>query len=110
RERYQRDRPTPEQLLEEGGHANFVPLGELLQLHHVMATLRRAREQQGLTLAELAKRVQIDPAALSRLETGLQPNPTLDTVFRVAAGLGKVIYCFCQDAPVVAVNEPLKAK
>jgi predicted phage gp36 major capsid-like protein len=28
RERYQRERPTPEQLLAEGGHADFVPLGE----------------------------------------------------------------------------------
>lgn len=27
RERYQRDKPTPEQLLAEGGHAKFVTLG-----------------------------------------------------------------------------------
>jgi hypothetical protein len=27
RERYQREKPSPEQLLAEGGHADFVPLG-----------------------------------------------------------------------------------
>jgi transcriptional regulator with XRE-family HTH domain len=110
RERYQREPPTPEQLLAEGGHAGFVPLGELLEFHQLMTVLRRAREQQGLTLSALAKRIKMDSAALSRLETGQQPNPTLDTLFRVAAGLGKAIYCICEDAPVsgqwLAANGP----
>ena len=30
RERYQRDKPTPDQLLAEGGHTEFVPLGEMV--------------------------------------------------------------------------------
>ncbi len=31
RERLQRDKPTPEQLLAESGHPDFVPLGDLLR-------------------------------------------------------------------------------
>src|SRR5262245_36674763 len=99
RERYQRDRPSPDQLLAEGGHERFVPMGELLQLHEVTACLKRERERQGLTLAALAERTGIDQAALSRLESGRNANPTLETLNRVAAALGKVICCSVQDAP-----------
>lgn len=98
RERYQRERPTPQQLLAEGGHTEFVKLGELLLLHQAVAWLKHERERQNLTLAEMSKRTGIDQAALSRLETGKNGNPTLDTLYRVAAALGKRICCTFQDA------------
>jgi hypothetical protein len=44
RERYQREKPSPEQLLAEGGHKEFVPLGELIALHKLMASLKKERE------------------------------------------------------------------
>src|SRR5262249_8901213 len=91
RERYQREKPSPEQLLAEGGHKEFVSLGELIALQKVMASLKKERESQGLTLATLAERAGIDQAALSRLETGSHCNPTLDTLFRIASALGKEI-------------------
>jgi transcriptional regulator with XRE-family HTH domain len=99
RERYQRERPTPEQLLAEGGHTDFVQLGELLLLHQVTAWLRAERERQHRTLAELEEATGIDQAALSRLETGQNANPTLDTLCRVAGALGKTICCTLRDAP-----------
>src|SRR5437870_8590000 len=77
RERYQREKPTPEQLLAEGGHQTFVPLGELVLLHQLMAALKKERERRGFSLAEVASRTGIDQAALSRLETGTNGNPTL---------------------------------
>jgi DNA-binding Xre family transcriptional regulator len=101
RERYQREKPTPEELLAEGGHSQFIPLGELLHLHQVAALLKREREKNGITLAELEARTGIDQAALSRLENGRNANPTLDTLNRIAAALGKVICCTCQDAPKI---------
>jgi DNA-binding Xre family transcriptional regulator len=97
RERYQRNKPTVEQLLAEGGHTDTVPLGEFLALHAVMAELKRERERQGLTLAELANRTGIDAAALSRLETGKQANPTLDTLCRIAHALQKAVVCGLRD-------------
>ena len=99
RERYQRDKPSPEQLLAEGGHKQFVPLGELMFIHQVMASLKKERERQGLTLAALSKRSGIDQAALSKLETGSHGNPTLETLHRIALALGKVIACVIQDGP-----------
>jgi DNA-binding Xre family transcriptional regulator len=98
RERYQREKPTPGQLLAEGGHTDFVPLGELLLLHHLMSELRAERERQGMTLAELSRRTGIDATALSRLETGRHNNPTVDTLYRIASALGKEIYCGLRDA------------
>jgi transcriptional regulator with XRE-family HTH domain len=99
RERYQREKPSPEQLLGEGGHQEFVPLGELMFIQQLMASLRKERERQGLTLAELSKRCGIDQAALSKLETGNHGNPTLATLYRIALALGKTIVCVLQEAP-----------
>jgi ribosome-binding protein aMBF1 (putative translation factor) len=98
RERYQRDKPTPEQLLAEGGHSNFTTMGEFMFLRNIMWQLRKERERQGMTLAQLSKRTKIDQAALSRLENRSHANPTLDTLYRIADALGKRIRCELQDA------------
>jgi transcriptional regulator with XRE-family HTH domain len=42
-----------------------------------------------LTLADVSARCGIDQPALSRLENGHTPNPTLDTLWRYAAAVGK---------------------
>jgi transcriptional regulator with XRE-family HTH domain len=51
--------------------------------------LKRYREAAGLTLAEVSRRCGIDQPALSRLENGHNRNPTLDTLWRYAAALGR---------------------
>ena len=53
---------------------------------------------QRLTLKEVSVRAGIDQAALSRLETGMNGNPTLETLYRIAAALGKEIVCVLQEA------------
>jgi ribosome-binding protein aMBF1 (putative translation factor) len=50
---------------------------------------KAARESQGLTLAEVADRMEIDPPALARLETGKVLNPTLATLHKWARALGR---------------------
>jgi DNA-binding XRE family transcriptional regulator len=55
----------------------------------LMARLKALRESQGLTLADVAKRMGIDPPALSRLETGKMLNPTLATLHKWAEALGR---------------------
>ena len=105
RERYQREKPTPEQLLAEGGHENFVRHGDLLMLHQLMAALKEERERQKLTMAQLSDMTGIDQAALSRLETGKNANPTFETMNRIAAALGKAIACSLKDAPKKSKRE-----
>ncbi len=102
RERLQRERPAPEQLLAESGHPDFVPLGDLLLLHELASEFRRQRERQGLTLADVSSRTGIDQSTLSRLETGRAGNPSLDTLQRVAAALGKRVRCHLEDAAPLA--------
>ncbi len=50
------------------------------------ATLRRMREERGLTREELAFRTGITPVALARIELG-HAVPGWNTVRRIAAGL-----------------------
>jgi ribosome-binding protein aMBF1 (putative translation factor) len=51
--------------------------------------LRRERPARGLSLDDLARRSELDKAALSRLESGNHANPTVATLIRYARGLGK---------------------
>jgi DNA-binding XRE family transcriptional regulator len=81
--------PSPEELIASGQGGNFALFGEYPYLRPFLAQLKQAREQAGLSLADVAHRCGIDKAALSRLENGQNPNPTLDTLWRYAAALGK---------------------
>ena len=58
----------------------------------LMARFKAVREGQGLTLAEVAQRMGVDPPALSRLETGKVPNPTLATLHKWAEALGQKLH------------------
>lgn len=55
----------------------------------LMGRFKAVRENQGLTLAEVAERMGIDAPALSRLETGKTLNPTLATLQKWAEALGR---------------------
>ena len=55
----------------------------------LVARFKAARENQGLTLAEVANRMGIDAPVLSRLETGKMLNPTLATLHKWAEALGQ---------------------
>ena len=46
------------------------------------------RQENRLTQAELAKKLHVSQQYVSRLETGLEKNLTIDTLVRIAATLG----------------------
>ncbi len=81
--------PSPEELIATGEGANFDLHGEYRELRPFVEEIKRAREAAGLTLAEVSRRCGIDQPALSRLETGHNQNPTLDTLWRYAAAVGR---------------------
>ena len=89
REMFRDWRPSPEELIASGEAANFDLHGEYHQLRPLVEKIKRAREAAGLTLAEVSRRCGIDQPALSRLENGRNKNPTLDTLWRYAAGVGR---------------------
>lgn len=66
-------------------------MAALDQLQDVLTQLRAAREARGLSLADLTELTGMDRSALSKLETGQRPNPTIETLMRYAEAVGKHI-------------------
>jgi DNA-binding XRE family transcriptional regulator len=64
-------------------------LAVLDQLQALLEQLKAARQAKGLSLADLTERTGMDRSALSKLETGQRPNPTIETLVRYAEAVGK---------------------
>jgi transcriptional regulator with XRE-family HTH domain len=73
-----------------------VPTGTYFALMAFLKRLRELREAAGLSLADVAERTGMDKGFVSRLETG-QGNPTVDTLARYAAALGKRVVFGVED-------------
>src|SRR5262249_6656188 len=99
RERFQREKPTLEQILAATGQAEAMPLGEYLHAQGLLGALGRELERKQVTLAQLADRTGYDPSVLSRPFTGRQANTTLATVGRIANALGKEVMHALRDLP-----------
>ena len=90
RARFQRARPSLSDLT-KSGEFDIISQGSYLGLMSALGDLKKARQQRKLSLAEVAKRTGIDKAALSRLENGLDPNPTFATLDAIALAVGVAI-------------------
>ena len=84
-------------------------LPDLVRRHHermasndpwteLLAQLRLAREESGLSLSDLTAITGMDRSALSKLETGQRPNPTVDTLTRYANAVGKRLVVTLADS------------
>ena len=101
RERFQKERPTLEQLVASGEYNEPLPMGEYLSIRVAVSALKKAREAAGLSLAEVAEKSGIDKSAISKIETGQHPNPTVSTLCRYAHALGKQWSWTLEDVPAV---------
>jgi DNA-binding XRE family transcriptional regulator len=82
--REQVDEELPELIARH--HERVANLDELQDL---FKQLKAAREEKGLSLADLTELTGMDRSALSKLETGQRPNPSLETLVRYAEAVGK---------------------
>jgi len=73
-------------------------MATLDQLQDVVDQLKAAREEKGLSLADLTGLTGMDRSALSKLETGRRANPTVATLVRYAEAVGKRIVVSLADA------------
>ena len=64
-------------------------LAALDQLGELLTQLKTAREERGLSLSDLTDLTGMDRSAISKLETGQRPNPTVETLVRYAEAVGK---------------------
>jgi DNA-binding Xre family transcriptional regulator len=99
-------KPGVEALRASGEIGEVVKQGTYLAARRVVAELRKERERQGVSLGRLSELTGIDKAALSRLETGANANPTVDTLERYAQALGKHIVCTLADRVERPADEP----
>ena len=73
-------------------------MATLDQLDDLLRQLKAAREEKGLSLADLTERTGMDRSALSKLETGQRANPTVETLVRYAEAVGKRLVVSLADA------------
>jgi DNA-binding XRE family transcriptional regulator len=73
-------------------------LAALDQVDELLKQLKAAREGKGLSLADLTELTGMDRSALSKLETGQRPNPTVETLVRYAEAVGKRLVVSLTDA------------
>jgi DNA-binding XRE family transcriptional regulator len=76
-------------------HERMTTLDELETL---LQQLKAAREERGLSLSDLTQRTGMDRSALSKLESGQRPNPTIETLVRYADAVGKRLVVSLVDA------------
>ncbi len=64
-------------------------MAALDQVGQLVEQLKAARGEKGLSLADLTGLTGMDRSAISKLETGKRPNPTVETLVRYAEAVGK---------------------
>ncbi|MEO7127087.1 MAG: helix-turn-helix transcriptional regulator [Nakamurella sp.] len=82
---------------------------QIATVDRILNELDDAREASGLSKAELARAISANPAAVRRLFSTSDANPTLGTLARVAAALGLRITVAPLDADDLStITEPLR--
>lgn len=91
REKLQKERPSLEDLVRTGGcdPDAVMTMGMYFDVQRALQALKRERERCGLSIGDVAERSGLDRAVVSRLENGKQDNPTVATLMRYAAAVGK---------------------
>ncbi|NUQ64555.1 MAG: helix-turn-helix transcriptional regulator [Pirellulales bacterium] len=77
---------------------HYERMAALDQVDELLRKLKAAREEKGLSLADLTELTGMDRSALSKLETGQRPNPTVETLVRYAEAVGKRLVVSLADA------------
>jgi ribosome-binding protein aMBF1 (putative translation factor) len=61
--------------------------------------IKSARTEEGITIAELADRSGVRTETISRLENGLVKNPTVETLDRLTAAMGRTLTVAVGSSP-----------
>jgi ribosome-binding protein aMBF1 (putative translation factor) len=99
REKLQKERPSLEDLVRTGevDPDAVMTMGMYFDVQRALRALKRERERCGLSIGDVAERSGLDRAVVSRLENGKQDNPTVATLMRYAAAIGKRLLWSYED-------------
>jgi ribosome-binding protein aMBF1 (putative translation factor) len=111
RDKLQKERPSLEDLVRAGAcdPDAVMTMGMYFDVQRALQALKREREQCGLSIADVAERSGLDRAVVSRLENGKQDNPTVATLMRYAAAVGKRFLWSYEDLATKDVDGAGKA-
>jgi hypothetical protein len=112
RERLQKEKPSLEDLVRAGDcdPDAVMTMGMYFDVQKALQALKRERKRGGLSIGEVAKRSRLDRAVISRLENGKQDNPTVATLMRYAAAVGKRFLWSYEDLAMKVTNGDGKAR
>jgi len=99
RDSFQKERPSQGALVQSGEYLGPVSMGEFLDTQAVAHALKEARLRAKLSLADVAAKTGMDRATISRLENGMYPNTTINTINRLAHAYGKRFTFRMEDEP-----------
>ena len=86
-----------------------MTMGMYFDVQTALQALKRDRRRCGISIGDVAERSGLDRAVVSRLENGKQDNPTVATLMRYAAAVGKRFLWSYQDVPAEPSNGNGKA-
>jgi hypothetical protein len=91
RERIQAEKPSLDDLKQSGDcdPEAIMTMGMYFDIQAALQALKQERTKRGLSIGDVADRSGLDRAVISRLENGKQDNPTVATLMRYAAAIGK---------------------
>lgn len=107
RERFQRERPSLNELVESGEFEPPISQGEYFDMVEMLVSLRTAREQARLSQKIVASRMGVDADFLAALETGKE-EPTMDILRQYAGALGKQIVLSLADIPQASSTDSVE--
>jgi len=110
RDELQKTKPSLQDLIDsrECDPEAVLTMGMYFDVQQALQALKRDRERAGLSITDVAARSGLDRAVVSRLENGKQENPTVATLVRYAAAVGKRFLWKYEDLSfaVPGVNGP----
>lgn len=91
REKLQKERPSLQDLIDTGecDPDGVMTMGMYFDIQIALLALKKKRQHSGMSISDVAERSGLDRAVVSRLENGKQENPTIATLMRYAAAVGK---------------------
>jgi predicted transcriptional regulator len=106
RDKLQKEKPSLDDLVRSGecDPDAIMTMGMYFDVQKALQGLKRERLRRRLSLGDVAERSGLDRAVVSRLENGKQDNPTVATLMRYAAAVGKRFVWSYEALPADTAN------
>ena len=106
RAKLQKEKPSLDDLVRSGecDPDAIMTMGMYFDVQKALQALKRERQRRGLSIGAVADRSGLDRAVVSRLENGKQDNPTVATLMRYAAAVGKRFLWSYEALPAKVTN------